>query len=146
MGKGNKVRKKEVKKPKQNKAKKSSGGSDRTAKWSAAVEEARGHYAAKRYKQAAQAYERATQFDPTSDRTFSGLGTARFKAGDYKGAAAAYQRAVQLSPSNSVYHTSLARTYQQMGDNSKAKASYKRAVAIDPKNEGAKKSLKDLGG
>jgi serine/threonine-protein kinase len=132
---------------KQSKAKKAStASSDRTAKWNEAVEEARAHYAAKRYKQAAQSYERATQFDPTSDRTFSGLGTARFKAGDFKGAAAAYQRAVQLSPSNSVYHTSLARTYQQMGDASKAKASYKRAVALDPKNEGAKKSLKELGG
>lgn len=128
-------------------AKKASGANnERTAKWSAAVEEAREHYAAKRYKQAAQAYEKATQLDPTSDRTFSGLGTARFKAGDYKGAAAAYLRAVQLSPSNSVYHTSLARTYQQLGDLTKAKASYKRAVSLDPKNEGAKKSLKELGG
>lgn len=123
-----------------------SESSDRNTKWQEAVEEARKQYAAKRYKQAAQAYERATHFDPTSDRTFSGLGTARFRAGDYKGAAAAYQRAVQLSPNNSVYHTSLARAYQQMGNVSKAKAEYKRAVALDPKNEGAKKSLKQLGG
>jgi len=127
-------------------AKKADASADRASKWAAARDEARAHYAAKRYKQAAQAYERASTFDPTNAGTFAGLGAARLQAGDGKGAVAAYQRAVQLSPSSAGFHLALGRAYLAAGDKTKAKAAYKRALAIDPKNESAKSSLKELGG
>ena len=129
-----------------NQAKKSDASSDRAAKWAEARDQARAHYAAKRYKQAAQAYERASTFDPTNAGTFAGLGAARLQAGDAKGAVAAYQRAIQLSPSSAGFHVALGRAYVSAGDKAKAKASYKRALSIDPKYESATSSLRELGG
>jgi serine/threonine protein kinase/tetratricopeptide (TPR) repeat protein len=127
-------------------AKASSANTDRESKWAEARDQARTHYAAKRYKQAAQAYERASEYDPTSAGTFAGLAAARLQAGDPKGAVVAYQRAIQLSPSSAGFHAALGRAYVAVGDKSKAKAAYLRALSLDPNNASAKSSLKELGG
>lgn len=124
----------------------SSAANERTAQWAEARDQARAHYAAKRFKQAAQAYERAAEYDPTHAGTFAGLGASRLQLGDSKGAVTAYQRAIQLSPSSAGFHVALGRAYVAAGDKSKARAEYKRALTLDPKNEGAKESLKEIGG
>jgi serine/threonine protein kinase/tetratricopeptide (TPR) repeat protein len=119
---------------------------DRETKWAEARDLARSHYAAKRYKQSAQAYELAAQYDPTNAGTFAGLGAARLQAGEAKGAITAYQRAIQLSPSTAGFHAALGRAYMAVGDRAKAKAAYQRALALDPNNVGAKSALKEIGG
>ncbi len=120
------------------------GKVDKEALWSKARDEARAHYAAKRYKQAAQAYEQAAKYNPSHAGTFAGLGSARMQAGDYRGAAQAYQRAIQLSPDTSGFHAALGKAYLGAGDKSKGRAAYKRALALDPKNEAAKAALLTL--
>ncbi|MFT3923484.1 MAG: serine/threonine-protein kinase [Myxococcales bacterium] len=114
-------------------------------RWAKARQEAQAFYAAKKYKQAAQAYEVAAKNNPTHAGTFAGLGASRLKAGDERGAVQAYQKAVQISPSTSGFHAALGRAYAAMGDKAKARAAYKRALALDPKNEAAKTALKELG-
>lgn len=112
--------------------------------WSKARDEARAHYAAKRYKQAADAYAEAAKYNSSHAGTYAGLGGARLQAGDARGAIQAYQRAVKLSPDTSGFHAALGKAYLTAGDKSKAKASYKRALALDPKNEAAKAALSTL--
>lgn len=118
---------------------------DTAAAFAAAREEARVHYAAKRYKQAAAAYEQATKYDPGHPGTFAGLGAARLQLGDHQGAIQAYQRAAQLAPDSAGFQTALGRAYVAGGDKSRARAAYNRALVLDPKNEAAKSALKDLG-
>jgi len=112
--------------------------------WAQARDEARAHYAAKRYKQAAQAYEQASKYSPSNAGTYAGLGGARLQLGDTRGAIQAYSKAVQLSPSTSGFHAALGRAYLTAGDKAKARASYKRALALDPNNEAAKTVLATL--
>ncbi len=118
---------------------------DKKERWAKARKEAQAFYAAKKYKQAAQAYEIAAKNNPSHAGTFAGLGASRLKSGDARGAVQAYQKAVQLSPSTSGFHAALGRAYATVGDKSKARAAYKRALALDPKNEAAKTALKELG-
>jgi serine/threonine protein kinase/tetratricopeptide (TPR) repeat protein len=127
-------------------AKAGAASGDRESKWAEARDLARSHYAAKRYKQAAQAYELASQYDPTNAGTFAGLGAARLQAGDPKGAITAYQRAIQLAPSTAGFHAALGRAYLAVGDRTKARAAYQRALSLDPNNATAKASLKEIGG
>ena len=119
---------------------------DKAALFAAARDDARNAYAAKNYKEAAAAYERAAKYDPKHPGTFAGLGAARLQLGDNKAAVQAYQRAVQLSPQTSGFHAALGRAYVSLGDKSKALAAYKKALSIDPKNEAAKTAIKQLGG
>lgn len=121
-------------------------GADKAALFAAARDEARNAYAAKKYKDAAAAYERAAKYDPKHPGTFAGLGAARLQLGENKAAVQAYQRAVQLSPDTSGFHAALGRAYVALGDKGKAVAAYKKALAIDPKNEAAKTAVKQLGG
>jgi serine/threonine protein kinase len=117
---------------------------DKAALFAAARDEARTAYAAKRYKEAAAAYERASKYDPKHAGTFAGLGAARLQQGDNKAAVQAYQRAVALSPETSGFHAALGRALLANGDKAKATAAYKKALALDPRNEAAKVALKQL--
>jgi serine/threonine protein kinase len=119
---------------------------DKAALFAAARDEARNAYAAKKYNDAAAAYERAAKYDPKHPGTFAGLGAARLQLGENKAAVQAYQRAVQLSPETSGFHAALGRAYLALGDKPKALAAYKKALAVDPKNEAAKTAIKQLGG
>lgn len=121
-------------------------GKDKSAQFADARDQARAFYAAKRYKEAAAAYERAARLDPSHAGTFAGLGAARLQVGDNKGALQAYQRAVQLSPETSGFQAALGRAYLANGDKSRAIAAYKRALSLDPKNEAAKTALQQLKG
>lgn len=125
-------------------ASKSSGIDEK--RWAEARDAARAHYAAKRYKQAAQAYEQAARYNPTHPGTFAGLGAARLAAGDAKGAVQAYKTAIKLSPNTSGFHAALGRAYATAGDKTQARAAYKKALALDPKNTAARDALKQLGG
>lgn len=114
-------------------------------RWAKARDEARAHYAAKRYAQAAEAYAEAAKYNPNHAGTFAGLGAARLVTGDTRGAIQAYQRAIQISPTTSGFHSALGKSYLVAGDRAKARTAYKRALALDPKNESAKQALAQLG-
>ncbi|MDB4985107.1 MAG: Serine/threonine protein kinase [Myxococcaceae bacterium] len=117
---------------------------DKLAQSASARADAQAAFAAKNYKAAAAAYERAARADPTNPGTFAGLGAALMKLGDSKGALHAYQKAVKLSPQASGLHAALGRSYLANGDKAKAISEYKRALALDPKNEAAKYALAQL--
>ncbi|MFM2421021.1 MAG: hypothetical protein RL385_5744 [Pseudomonadota bacterium] len=120
------------------------GNQQQQAAWTEARDEARGHYAARRYQKAAEAYERATRLDPRNPGTFAGLGAARLQLQNAKGAVEAYQQAVQLSPDTPGFHAALGRAYVAAGDEGRARASYKRAQALDPDNANIAKALAEL--
>jgi cytochrome c-type biogenesis protein CcmH/NrfG len=116
------------------------------AKWTAARDEARAHYAAKRFKQAAESYAEAARYNPTHAGTFAGLGAARLQISDARGAVQAYQKAIQLSPTTTAFHISLGKAYALSGEKGKALTAYKRALALDPRNDDAKRAIAELGG
>ena len=117
---------------------------DNAALFAEAREQARVAYAAKRYKDAAAAYERAARYDPGHAGTYAGLGAARLQLGDDVGAVQAYQRAVQLSPTTAGFHAALGRAYLTAGDQARARSAYKQALALDPAHEAAKAALEKL--
>ncbi|MEM9191177.1 MAG: protein kinase [Myxococcota bacterium] len=99
--------------------------------------QAREHFRARRYAQAAAAYERAAAMNPGHAGSFAGLGASRRALGDTRGAIAAYQRAVTLQPNNSGFHAALAASYEAAGNRAQAIRSYQRALQLDPNNRAA---------
>ena len=104
-------------------------------------EEARVHFQARRFAQAAQAYERAAAINPNHAPTFAGMGAARGAAGDARGAVAAYQRAVELQPNHAGFNAALGRAYYMAGNNAAASQAFQRALALDPNNRTAREGL-----
>jgi tetratricopeptide (TPR) repeat protein len=106
--------------------------------------QAREHFRARRFAEAAQAYEAATGLDPSNAGAFAGLGAARLALGDVQGAGRAYQGAVRLAPQNSGFWSAYARVQSQAGDREGALVSLRRAVEIDPNNRTAQEGLRAL--
>lgn len=107
--------------------------------------EAREHFRARRFAQAAAAYERAAAINPNHAGTYAGLGAARGAMGDSRGAVAAYQRAVEAQPNHSGFTAALGRAYMMAGDRGRAIQAFQRAVALDPNNQAARQGLQQLG-
>jgi serine/threonine-protein kinase len=114
---------------------------DRVAKAEELRQQGRAHYQAKRYREAAAAYQAATEQDPSDPRAFSGLAASRLAAGDANAAIAAYSRAVRLQPGSSGYHAALGRAYLVSGDRNRARAAYEKALQLNPNNGEAQKGL-----
>ena len=108
-------------------------------------QQARAHFRAKRFNQAAAAYRAATKADPRDSGAFAGLGASLLAAGRTSQAVSAYQRAVKLSPSVSGFHAALGRAYVQRGDRARAVSAYRQAAKLNPKNKAALAALKKLG-
>jgi tetratricopeptide (TPR) repeat protein len=106
--------------------------------------QAREHFRARRFAEAAQAYEAATGIDPSHAGSFAGLGAARLALGDPPGAMRAYQGAVRLAPNNSGYWSAYARAQAQGRDREGALASLERALQIDPQNRAAQEGMRAL--
>lgn len=106
--------------------------------------QARAHFQARRYSEAAAAYERATRLAPTNVNLWAGLGAARLAGGDRAGAVTAYERTVQLAPGTAAYHASLGRAYAESGNRDSARREYQRALEIDPNNRDAQIGLSRL--
>jgi tetratricopeptide (TPR) repeat protein len=105
----------------------------------------RDHFRARRFPQAAAAYEQAVRLQPDHAGSHSGLGAARLQMGDTAGAVSAYQNAVRLNPNHSGYWSALARAQARSGDRQGAIASLQRAIQIDPDNRNAQEGLSALG-
>jgi serine/threonine protein kinase/tetratricopeptide (TPR) repeat protein len=106
--------------------------------------EARAHFQAGRFREAARSYELATRETPSDGGAFAGLGASLLAANDPDGAIRAYQRAVQIDGKSSGFHAALGRAYSMKGDRARAKTAYTRALALNPNNGAAKQGLEKL--
>jgi tetratricopeptide (TPR) repeat protein/serine/threonine protein kinase len=102
---------------------------------------ARELYSSGKYKDAADAYQHATQKTPSDAGAFAGLGASWLAAGQPEKAIAAYQRALQLKPEVSGFQAALGRAYLQKGDKGRAASAYRKALELDPRNSAAKTGL-----
>jgi serine/threonine protein kinase len=122
----------------------SAGGASSGATVDELRAQARAHFQARRYREAAQAYEQATRLAPTNASIWSGLGTARLQGGDNAGAVQAYERAVQLAPTNAGIRVGLGRAYARSGNRDAARRELERALQLDPNNADARTGLAQL--
>jgi Flp pilus assembly protein TadD len=97
-----------------------------------------------KYREAAEAYQRASQRTPSDAGAYAGLGASWSAAGQPDRAITAYQRAVQLKPDVSGFQAALGRAYLQKGDRGRAAAAYRKALELDPQNPAAKSGLSTL--
>lgn len=98
-------------------------------------------YQAGKYREAADAYQRATQRNASDAAAFAGLGGSLLASGDTSKAIAAYQRAVRLEPAVSGFQAALGRAYLKKGDRTRAKAAYSKALKLDPNNQAARSGM-----
>ncbi len=117
-----------------------------TDRFSQAREEALAHFQARRFEQAAEAYEQATQINPRHAGSFAGLGAARLALGQHDAAVRAYERAIALSPNHAGFQAALGRAHLAAGDREQARQAFRRALAIDPNNQAARQGLQTVGG
>ncbi len=107
--------------------------------------EARGHFAAGRFEEAAHAYEAATLMNPAHPGSFAGLGASRLELGEVEGGIAAYEEAVRLDPLHSGYRAALGRAYLAAGRTELAAHEYREALRLDENNGAARDALRELG-
>ncbi|UJR84245.1 serine/threonine-protein kinase [Sandaracinus amylolyticus] len=118
----------------------SSGGGD----FDQLRNEARAAFQARRYADAARAYERASRIRPRDASVWSGLGAARMQSGNTAGAVQAYRQAISIEPRNARYHVALGRALAAAGDRARARQSFEQALRIDPRNADARAQLARL--
>jgi Flp pilus assembly protein TadD len=106
--------------------------------------EALAHFRARRFQEAAAAYERASRLAPTNVGIWNGLGAARMAAGDRSGAVQAYQQSVRLAPTSAGPHAALGRAMAENGDRAGARREYQRALDLDPNNRDAQIGMSRL--
>jgi serine/threonine protein kinase len=97
-----------------------------------------------KYKDAADAYQRASLKTPSDAGAFAGLGASWLAAGQPDKAISAYQRALQLKPEASGFQAALGRAYLQKGDRGRAASAYRKALELDPQNSAAKTGLQSV--
>jgi tetratricopeptide (TPR) repeat protein len=83
--------------------------------------------AAGRLDEAAAAYRRAVDGDPSSPVAANNLGSALERTGHLEEAAAAFRRAVRLDPSSPVFHYNLGVVLARQGNRTEAAASFTAA-------------------
>ena len=106
--------------------------------------EALAHFRARRFREAAASYERASRLAPTNVGIWNGLGAARMAAGDRPGAVQAYQQSVRLTPTSAGPHAALGRALAENGDSAGARREYQRALDLDPNNRDAQIGMSRL--
>lgn len=117
---------------------------ERVAKAAELKDQGRAHYRAGRYREAAAAYQGATEQDPSDPGAFAGLAASRLASGNANAAIAAYSRAVRLQPTSSGFHAALGRAYLANNDRGRARAAYEKALELNPENGAAKTALAQL--
>jgi serine/threonine protein kinase/Flp pilus assembly protein TadD len=106
--------------------------------------EAKAHYMAKRYPQAAAAYQKATRADPSHAGAYAGLGASLLAQGKAKEAVRAYEQAIQRKPRSSGFYAALGRAYARSGDKLRARSAYQKSLKLNPKNRAASRGLEGL--
>nr|MDQ3035028.1 tetratricopeptide repeat protein [Myxococcota bacterium] len=103
--------------------------------------DARDAFQARRYDDAARAYEQASRMRPRDASVWAGLGAARMQGGDARAAIDAYRRAVSIEPRNVRYHVSIGRAFAAAGDRARARQAFEHALQLDPNNRDARTQL-----
>lgn len=103
-------------------------------------DEARDHYRARRYNDAANSYEAAARLEPQNASAWAGLGASRLQAGNPNGALDAYREAVRISPT-ARYYVAMGRAYAAAGNQTFARRAFERALQLDPGNRDARDQL-----
>jgi eukaryotic-like serine/threonine-protein kinase len=98
-------------------------------------------YKVGKYREAADAYQRATQHNAGDAAAFAGLGGSLLATGDIRKAITAYQKAVRLEPEVSGFQAALGRAYLKKGDRTRARAAYSKALQLDPDNQAARTGM-----
>ncbi|HYE66568.1 MAG TPA: tetratricopeptide repeat protein, partial [Pyrinomonadaceae bacterium] len=92
------------------------------------------HYEAGRYREAAEAYERASALAPADALTYNNLGTAYSALGRFKEAVEAYKQAARLQPEVAEVHVNLGNAYYQLKKHAEAMKEFKLAISLQPLN------------
>jgi len=103
--------------------------------------QARELYKEGKYREAADAYQRAAKHNTADAAAFAGLGGSLLSTGDIRNAIAAYQKAVRLEPEVSGFQAALGRAYLKKGDRARARAAYSKALELDPNNQAARSGM-----
>jgi cytochrome c-type biogenesis protein CcmH/NrfG len=98
-------------------------------------------YQAGKFREAAEAYQRATERNGSDAGAYAGMGASFLAAGDAGRAVTAYKRAVQIEPAVSGFQAALGRAYLKKGDRTQARAAYAKALTLDPNNQAAKTGM-----
>jgi serine/threonine-protein kinase len=107
-------------------------------------DDARAAFQARRFADAARAYEQAANMRPRDAAAWAGLGAARLQGGNARGALEAYRQAVTIEPRNPRYHVSMGRAFAASGDRTRARQAFTHALSIDPNNREARTQLEQL--
>lgn len=103
--------------------------------------QARELYKEGKYREAADAYQRAAKHNTADAAAYAGLGGSLLATGDIRKAIVAYQKAVRLEPEVSGFQAALGRAYLQKGDRARARAAYSKALELDPNNQAARSGM-----
>lgn len=99
-----------------------------------------------RYKEAAEAYEKAAALDPTNPIPYKNLGITYIFMKHFREAIEPFEKAVALRPSSADYHYNLARSYQLAKNYPKAVEVFQKTIELDTKNAKAYMRLGELYG
>lgn len=88
--------------------------------------------AARRWTDAAEAYRRALELDPSLAPIWVQFGHALKEQGDIQGAISAYSRAAAIAPADFDPHFQLGHALKSAGDTAGAIAAFRHASTIDP--------------
>ncbi len=90
-----------------------------------------------RYAEAAEAFRRVVELQPTLAPTWANLGHVYNKLKKPSDAVAAYQTAIELDPENATFYQDLGHVYSDMGEAGKATEMYQKGAKLtgsqDPK-------------
>ena len=90
-----------------------------------------------RYAEAAEAFRRVVEMQPTLAPTWANLGHVYNKLKKPADAVAAYRKAIELDPGNATYYQDLGHVYSDMGEAGKATEMYRKGLELtgdqDPK-------------
>jgi predicted TPR repeat methyltransferase len=106
--------------------------------------EADAHYDAGRWREAADAFERALALEPRQADAWYRLGNARQELGDERGALACFEKTVDLEPAHAKAWNNVGVSREKLGEDAPAEAAYRRALEHDARLLPALRNLAQL--
>ncbi len=91
-----------------------------------------GHYEAKRFKEAVEAFKQSIRLGSVDPNSFFNLGQSYYRLNLYKEARESFKRAVRLKPDWAEAHYQLGWVYHVLGDENSSEAQYKILQTLNP--------------
>lgn len=109
------------------------------------LEVARAHFSARRFAEAAAAYEaEAARTSPPSTVALAGLGASALALGDARRAIRAYDAAIRGAPNESALYVGIGRAFLGANEPANAQRAFQHALSLDPSSAGAREGLARL--